>query len=66
MISIATTFYNRKNQFINTLKSLEKSSIKNFEVIVVDDASDDDQRIEYLENEFKFLKVYRIERHEKK
>lgn len=66
MISIATTFYNRKNQFINTLKSLEKSSIKDFEVIVVDDASDENERIEYLQNEFKFLKVYRIEKNQKK
>ena len=66
MISIATTYYNRKNQFINTLKSLQKSSIKDFEVIVVDDASDDDQRIEDLQNEFKFLKVFRINKNEKK
>lgn len=66
MISIATTFFNRKKQFINTLKSLEKSSIKDFEVIVVDDASDENQRIEDLQNQFKFLKVYRIEKHEKK
>ena len=65
MISIATTYYNRKSQFINTLRSLEQSSIKNFEVIVVDDASDDEQRIESLEKDFKFLKVFRISKEEK-
>ena len=31
MISIATTYYNRKNQFINTLKSLELSKVKDFD-----------------------------------
>lgn len=66
MISIATTYYNRKNQFINTLKSLEKSSIKDFEVIVVDDASDDEHRIEDLQKQFKFLKVFRINKENKK
>jgi GT2 family glycosyltransferase len=66
MISIATTYYNRKNQFIKTLKSLQQSEIKNFEMIVVDDASDENQRIEYLQNQFKFLKVFRISKDEKK
>ena len=65
MISIVTTFYNIKNQFINTLKSLEKSSVKDFEVIVVDVASDENERIEHLQNQFKFLKVYRIEKNQK-
>ena len=65
MISIATTYYNRKNQFINTLKSLELSKVKDFEVIAVDDCSDDDQRIEDLEKDFKFLKVHRINKEDK-
>lgn len=65
MISIATTYYNRKNQFINTLKSLELSKVKDFEVIAVDDCSDDNQRIEDLEKRFKFLKVYRIDKEDK-
>ena len=65
MISIATTYYNRKNQFINTLKSLELSKIKDFEVIAVDDCSDDNQRIEDLEKRFKFLKVHRINKEDK-
>jgi glycosyltransferase involved in cell wall biosynthesis len=66
MISIATTYYNRKKQFIKTLESLRLSEIKDFEVIVVDDASDENQRIEDLQNEFQFLKVYRINKEEKK
>jgi GT2 family glycosyltransferase len=65
MISIATTYYNRKIQFINTLKSLELSKIKDFEVIAVDDCSDDNQRIEDLEKRFKFLKVHRINKKDK-
>jgi GT2 family glycosyltransferase len=65
MISIATTYYNRKSQFINTLKSLELSKIKDFEVIAVDDCSDEDQRIDDLEKRFKFLKVHRINKEDK-
>ena len=46
MISIVTTYFNRRSQFINTLRSLEISKVKDFEVIAVDDCSDDDQRID--------------------
>lgn len=66
MISIATTYFNRRVQFVNTLQSLTISSFKDFEVIVVDDCSDESQRIEDLEKDFSFLKVYRISREEKK
>jgi glycosyltransferase involved in cell wall biosynthesis len=66
MISIATTYYNRKNQFIKTLKSLQQSEVKNFEMIVVDDASDENQRIEYLQKDFEFLKIFRINKEDKK
>ena len=41
MISIVTTYFNRRSQFINTLRSLEISKVKDFEVIAVDDASTD-------------------------
>jgi len=65
MISIVTPYFNRRKQFINTLKSLEFSEIKDFEVICVDDASDENERIEDLQKYFKFLKVYRINKENK-
>ena len=65
MISIVTTYFNRRSQFINTLKSLEISKVKDFEVIAVDDCSDEDQRIDDLENRFSFLKTHRIQKENK-
>jgi len=66
MISIAIAYYNRKAHFLNTLRSMKKSKYKDFEVIVVDDGSDDVHRIKDLEKEFGFLRVIRIEKHEKR
>lgn len=65
MISVAITYFNRKKHLINTLKSFNKSEVKEFEVIVVDDASDDEHRIEDLLVEFPFLKLIRIEKKDK-
>jgi GT2 family glycosyltransferase len=65
MISIVTTYYNRRAQFINTLKSLEISKIKDFEVIAVDDCSDEDQTICDLQKQFRFLKTHRIKKEDK-
>jgi hypothetical protein len=65
MISIVTTYFNRRSQFINTLRSLEISKVKDFEVIAVDDCSDEDQRIDDLENRFSFLKTHRIQKENK-
>jgi len=61
MISIITAYYNRKKLFIETLKSIAKSTYKDFEFIVVDDASCKEERIEDLKVDFPFLKVIRIE-----
>ena len=66
MISIAMTYYNRRQHLINTLHSFTKSEYKNIEVIVVDDASDDEHRIEDLMDDFDFLKVIRIDKEDKK
>jgi len=64
--SIVTSYYNRKKQFINTLETIKRSSeINNTEVIVVDDASDDDHRIEDLLDTYSFLKIIRINKDEK-
>lgn len=64
-ISIVSAYRNRKKIFKNTLLSISKSKNKNFEFIAVDDASNDDERIEDLCNEFDFLKVVRIDPSEK-
>ncbi len=65
MISIATSYKNRKPQFIRTLQSIAASKIKDVEVIVVDDASDEPHRLEDLIEQFPFLTVIRVEPYEK-
>jgi glycosyltransferase involved in cell wall biosynthesis len=40
-ISIVMAFYNRQKLLDRTMKSIEKSRVKNYEVIIVDDASDE-------------------------
>ena len=68
MISIVTSYYNRKQIFIRTLNSI-KSQLdiyKNpLEVIVVDDGSDAEERLEDLVVEFPFLKIVRLEKENK-
>lgn len=61
MISIVTAYYNRKSLFYRTLQSIAKSECKDFEVIAVDDASKEEERIDEFEKEFPFLKVIRVE-----
>lgn len=61
-ISIATSYYNRRPQFINTLKTIQQSKqIDNLELIVVDDCSNDEHRIDDLPTIYPFLKVIRLE-----
>lgn len=60
-ISIVTAYHNRRKLFINTLESITKTSYENFEVIAIDDSSNDEHRIDDLPEKFKFLKVHRIE-----
>ncbi len=64
-VSVVTAYYNRKKLFRNTLLQLKNSSSSDFEVIAVDDGSDEDQRLEDLQNEFDFLKVVRLEKKDK-
>jgi GT2 family glycosyltransferase len=61
MISIVTSYYNRKNLFYRTLKSITKSKFKDIEMIAVDDGSLPEHRIEEFVDEFPFLKVIRID-----
>jgi len=64
-ISIVSAYYNRLDLFYNTLKSIAKSEIKDFEYIVVDDCSSPENRLEHLVDEFPFLKIIRLEKEDK-
>ncbi len=64
-ISIVTAYYNRRQLLINTLKSISKTSHDDFEVIVVDDGSTEENKIGDLPNEYPFLKVIRVEPEDK-
>jgi glycosyltransferase involved in cell wall biosynthesis len=65
MISIVSGYYNRKELFYQTLKSISKSKFKDFEFIAVDDGSSSEHRIEDFLNEFPFLKIIRLEKKNK-
>jgi GT2 family glycosyltransferase len=65
-LSIVSAYHNRKSQLINTLETIKKSSeVDNTEFIVVDDCSDENERIEDLQERFSFLKVVRLEKKDK-
>ncbi|WP_288790684.1 glycosyltransferase [uncultured Elizabethkingia sp.] len=62
MISIVTAYYNRKKIFIRTLESISKSEYTGeYEVVVIDDGSREEERLEDLVTKFPFLKVIRLE-----
>lgn len=65
-ISIVMAYYNRKRAFWRTLKTVEKSGFKDFELIVVDDASEYDQRVDDFASRFKFMRLIRIEPNDKR
>lgn len=67
MISIVMAYYNRKPQLLNTLKTIGWSKkAKDIEVIIVDDGSDGDHRLEDIFDKFSFeLKVIRKEKKDK-
>jgi glycosyltransferase involved in cell wall biosynthesis len=66
-ISIVTAYYNRKQLFFNTLKSIENySSKEDIEIIAIDDASNENERIEDFIDKINLdLKVVRIEQKDK-
>lgn len=51
-ITIVMAYHNRKSQLLNTLTTLKFSNYKNFDVVIVDDASDDD--ISFIVDRYKF------------
>lgn len=65
MISIVTGYYNRKDLFYQTLRSITKSKFKDFEFVAVDDGSLPEHRIEDFIDEFPFLRVIRVEPEDK-
>lgn len=66
MISIVTAYFNRKKLFQSTLESLKQSRCKeDFEVIAVDDGSDESERLEDLVSNYPFLKIIRLEQKNK-
>ncbi|MCX8533625.1 glycosyltransferase family 2 protein [Chryseobacterium luquanense] len=66
MISIVTAYYNRRELFIRTLESIKNQNHKSsFEVIAVDDGSDEHERLEDLTAEYLFLKIIRLEKKNK-
>jgi len=64
-VSIIMAYYNRRELFINTLKSIKESTIKDIEVIVIDDASKESERLEDLLPNSPFLRVVRVEKKDK-
>lgn len=65
-VSIVMTYYNRLNDLKVTLQTIAKTKYDNFEVVVVDDGSEDSQRCEGLVNCYGFnIKVLRINKEEK-
>ena len=65
MVSIVAAYHNRKNLFLKTLESIKKSKYKDIEVIVVDDGSSDDHRLEDILPKYPFLKLIRLENKDK-
>ena len=65
-LSIAIAYYNRKPLFMKTLEVLDKYETKNFEVVVVDDASEEEHRLEDIVNNFSIdINLIRINPEEK-
>jgi hypothetical protein len=67
-ISIIIGYYNRKKQLLYTLKTINNSSYKNIEIIIVDDCSDNPADIlnnSDFENLNMNIKLISIKKHEK-
>jgi len=65
-LTIIITYFNRSHLLLSTLKSMEFSKSRNFDVVIIDDASDDDQRVDDLVRGFSFpVHLLRVEPQEK-
>jgi len=61
--SIVMTYYNRTRQLRNSLKSIrrQKKDLQNTEIIIVDDASDEEKRARLITKDFKELNIQIVE-----
>lgn len=65
-ISIVMAYHNRKDQTITTLDTISKSNIKNFEVIIVDDGSDEEHSLKNIISNYYFkIKLLVIKKNQK-
>jgi len=60
-ISIIMAYFNRKKLLINTLNTIEMTQHDDYEIIIVDDCSNEENRVEDLMLKYKNLKVIRLE-----
>lgn len=66
MISVVTAYFNRRKLLIRTLDSMNSNfGIIDFEFIVVDDGSEEEERLEDLQQIYPFLRVIRLEKSDK-
>jgi len=56
-VSVVMSYYNRKAQFLRTLSTIQKTKYTNYEVIVVDDGSVEEHRLEDVDG----IKLIRTE-----
>ncbi len=66
-VSIVMAYYNRREQLLFTLKTIENSKYKNIEIIIVDDGSNNEYKLDDVVNKYHFdIKLIRIEPENKK
>jgi len=64
-ISIVTAYFNRKNLFLKTLESISSTNHDDFELIVVDDGSDEEHKLDDILQSHNFLKLIRLNKEDK-
>lgn len=65
MISIAMSYYNRFSQLSQTLKSIQASQVKDVEIVIVDDFSEDGSKLDRLPDLFPDLSLNIIHMHDR-
>ena len=61
MISIVMTYYNRINLLRHTLRTIEPYNESDFEIVIVDDFSNEEHSLKNIQDEFHSLKIRIIE-----
>jgi len=56
-ISIVMAYHNRLSQLLHTLDSISKTEYKNYEIIIVNDASPDKEQLENINMDIKLLNI---------